>query len=53
MGKIYHVEKTVIDLRFESKFEVNVIHLKPDFAKTYVIENLWQNPHLLVPQECN
>jgi hypothetical protein len=46
-GKLYHVEKTVINLRFESKSEVNVINLTPEFAKRYVIENLWQNATLV------
>jgi len=44
--KIYRVEKTVINLRFESKSEVNVINLTPDFAKRCVVENLWQNTTL-------
>ena len=44
---MYHVEKTVINLRFESKYEVNVINLTSDFAKRYVIENLWQNTTLV------
>jgi len=44
---MYHLEKSVIDLGSESKSEVNVINLTPDFAKRYVTENLWQNTTLV------